>query len=58
VIAPRCVSVTAQPSAVWIEIVRPFDGSDPANDTRPAAGAATAPPGGPAMSMPRWPLAV
>ncbi|HEY7707223.1 MAG TPA: hypothetical protein VH968_08660 [Gaiellaceae bacterium] len=52
-IEPRCVSVTAQPSAVRIEIVRPFDGSDPANQTRPAAGAFTAQPDGPAMSIPR-----
>jgi hypothetical protein len=55
---PSCVRVTAQPSAVRIETVRPFDGSDPANVTRPAAGARTSEPAGPAMSIPRCPDAV
>ncbi len=53
VIDPRCVSVTAQPSSVRIDTVRPFVGSDPANVTRPAAGARTSEPGGPATSIPR-----
>jgi hypothetical protein len=52
------VRVTAQPSAVRIETVRPFDGSDPANVTRPTAGAMTSEPTGPAMSIPRCPEAV
>jgi len=50
--------VTAQPSGVRIDTVRPFAGSDPANVTRPAAGARTSEPPGPAMSIPRWPDAV
>ncbi len=51
--APRCVSVTAQPSSVRIDTVRPFVGSEPANVTRPAAGARTSEPAGPATSIPR-----
>ncbi|HET7856243.1 MAG TPA: hypothetical protein VFL41_07280 [Gaiellaceae bacterium] len=58
VIEPRWVSVTAQPSAVRIESVLPFDGSEPAKETRPEAGARTVVPGAPAMSIPRWPEAV
>jgi hypothetical protein len=58
VIEPSCVSVTAQPSAVRIDTARPFDGSEPANVTRPAAGARTSAPGGPATSIPRCPDAV
>jgi hypothetical protein len=52
---PRWVSVTAQPSAVRIEMVFPFDGREPAKLTRPAAGAATAEPRAPPTSIPRWP---
>jgi hypothetical protein len=55
---PSCVRVTAQPSAVRIETARPFDGSDPAKLTCPAAGARTSAPATPAMSIPRCPEAV
>ncbi|HEU6446070.1 MAG TPA: hypothetical protein VFL61_13530 [Gaiellaceae bacterium] len=52
------MSVTAQPSGVRIDTVLPFVGSEPANDTRPAAGARTAEPTAPPMSTPRCPDAV
>src|SRR5215472_4054561 len=37
-IVPRCVSVTAYPSAVSIVTLRPEDGTDPAKETTPAGG--------------------
>jgi hypothetical protein len=57
-IAPRCVSVTDQPSAVSIVTDLPLPGTVPANETTPALGARTASPGLPPRSMPRcWPAA-
>ena len=50
--------VTAQPSSVRIDTVRPFVGSEPEKVTRPAAGARTSEPTAPAMSIPRCPDAV
>jgi len=50
---PRCVSVTAYPSAVSIVTLRPEDGTDPAKETIPAAGASTGSPSAPATSTPR-----
>jgi hypothetical protein len=47
--------VTAKPSDVLIVSVRPFPGSQPANDTRPPAGARTAEPASLPMSIPLWP---
>src|SRR3954465_12165863 len=55
---PRCVSVTAYPSAVAIVRLVPEVGTTPANVTVPAAGAATTAPATALMSMPRcWPPA-
>lgn len=55
---PRCESVTEKPSAVRIETVFPRAGTNPANVTRPVAGARTASPSVAAMSTPRcWPVA-
>src|SRR5215471_18437018 len=51
---PRWVSVTDQPSAVSIVTHLPLPGTTPVNDTRPAAGAWTTAPTGPATSSPRW----
>jgi hypothetical protein len=51
-IVPRCSSVTAYPSGVLIVTVQPFLGSQPANDTCPAAGARTAEPAPPPTSIP------
>src|SRR5581483_11853047 len=52
-IDPRCVSVTAKPSAVVIVTVSPDPGTNPANVTTPAAGARTVSPGSAATSIPR-----
>ena len=50
---PRCVSVTAKPSAVVIVSARPEPGTVPLNVTVPAAGASTTSPVPPEMSIPR-----
>jgi hypothetical protein len=47
------VSVTDHPSTVSIVTHLPFEGTVPANETTPDAGARTTAPGGPATSMPR-----
>ncbi len=47
--------MTAYPSGVLIVTVRPFLGSQPANDTCPAAGARTAEPASPPTSIPLCP---
>jgi hypothetical protein len=54
-IAPRWSRVTAKPSDVLSVSVRPFPGSQPANDTLPSAGASTVAPASPPMSIPLWP---
>jgi hypothetical protein len=55
-IDPRCVSVTAYPSAVTIVSDFPDEGSVPAYVTVPDAGARTVSPAEPPTSMPRcWP---
>src|SRR5216683_30006 len=55
-IEPRCVSVTAYPSAVVIVRLLPEVGTVPANVTVPAAGATTTTPAAAPTSMPRcWP---
>jgi hypothetical protein len=51
-ISPRWVKDTAYPSS-WIVTVRPEDGTTPANDTVPDAGASTGSPFDPATSTPR-----
>ncbi len=57
-VEPRCVSVTAYPSAVVIVTDRPESGTVPANVTSPAAGARTDAPASAPTSMPRcWPAA-
>jgi hypothetical protein len=55
-IVPRWSRVTAKPSDVRIVSVRPFPGSQPANDTRPPAGVRTAEPASLPISIPLWPL--
>ena len=50
---PRCTSVTAYPSCVWIVTVLPPVGTTPAKETVPLAGASTGVPLGAPMSMPR-----
>ena len=52
-IEPRWTRVTEYPSAVRMVTPRPWVGRVPAKVTRPAAGALTAEPFGPATSMPR-----
>ena len=55
---PRCVSVTAYPSAVVIVRLLPEAGTVPAKVTVPAAGATTAAPASAPRSTPRcWPAA-
>src|SRR5579871_996944 len=52
-IEPRCVRVTARPSAVVIVTTEPEPGTVPANVTVPAAGARTVSPAPAPTSMPR-----
>jgi hypothetical protein len=47
--------VTAKPSGVLIVTVRPWVGSQPANEITPPAGAGTSAPEAPPTSMPVWP---
>jgi hypothetical protein len=54
-IVPRWSKVTAKPSDVLTVSVRPFPGSQPANDTRPPAGVPTAEPASLPISIPLWP---
>jgi hypothetical protein len=55
---PRCVNVTAYPSAVAIVTLFPDDGTVPAKVMVPVAGASTVAPGSPPTSIPRcWPAA-
>ena len=57
-IEASCVSVTDQPSAVSIVTDLPFDGTVPAKETTPAAGARTTAPAPAPTSMSRcWPAA-
>lgn len=52
-IDPSCVSVTDQPSEVRMVSDFPLPGTVPANVTTPPAGARTADPGSPPISIPR-----